>query len=136
MARPSWDETWMDIALVIAKRAACTRSRVGAVVVVDNKYTWLGYNGVPAGKTHCTDGGCPRGQMTFAEAPAFSAYDNCEALHAEQNAMLRAGDRADGGTLYVTREPCDWDRKNMKATGLARLVYLNNEGRMIEEILR
>lgn len=55
--RPTWDETWLGIARVVAARAACTRSQVGAILVVDNRHTWLGYNGVPAGEIHCTDGG-------------------------------------------------------------------------------
>lgn len=136
MNRPSWDETWLDVARVIARRAACTRSQVGAVIVVDNRYTWLGYNGVPAGEVHCTDGGCPRGQLTYSELPAGVSYDNCTSLHAEQNALLRAGDRAAGGTLYITREPCGWCWKNLRASQVYRVVWLDDQGKMTERDMR
>lgn len=133
-ARPSWDETWMGVAAVMAKRAACLRSKVGAVVVVDNKRTFVGYNGVPAGEQHCTDGGCPRAACSVHEQlPPGSPYDECPALHAEQNALLRAGDRANGGTLYVTREPCNWCWKNIRASGVSRVVWLDNTGHLLFE---
>lgn len=125
--RPSWDDTWLSVATVMAQRAACTRSQVGAVIVVDNRQTWPGYNGVASGKTHCTEGGCPRGKLSYEELPPGSAYDGCEGLHAEQNALLRAGDRCVGGTIYVTREPCSWCWKNIRAAGIARVVWTDGQ---------
>lgn len=115
----------MAVARIMAQRAACTRSKVGAVIVVDNQYTWPGYNGTAPGALHCTDGGCPRGQLSYDELPAGAAYDGCEGLHAEQNALLRAGDRAAGGTLYVTREPCSWCWKNIRASRISRVVWFD-----------
>lgn len=122
MDRPSWDNTWLEVAHAMAKRAACSRSQVGAVVVIDNKTIFPGYNGTASGEIHCTDGGCPRGLMSYEEIKAGSSYDNCNGLHAEMNALLRAGDRAVGATLYVTREPCGWCAKIVKSAGIARVV--------------
>lgn len=132
MTRPTWDETWLAVASVIADRAACLRSQVGAVVVVNNRYTWLGYNGAAPGEQHCTDGGCPRGQLTPEQCAPGTSYENCISLHAEQNALLRAGDRANGGTLYVTREPCNWCWKNIRAAGLSRVVWQSEDGSVID----
>lgn len=124
--RPSWDETWLEVAAVVAKRAACTRAQVGALVVIDNKRIFSGYNGAPPGQLHCTEGGCPRGKLSFDDCAPNSSYDNCVALHAEQNALLRAGDRAVGATLYLTREPCPWCWKNIQAAQIARVVWIEN----------
>jgi dCMP deaminase len=79
------------------------------VLVKDNRIVSTGYNGSTPGKQHCIDGGCPRGQLTYEQAPAFADYNlhPCVAVHAEANAIIRAGHAASkGGTLYVTCEPC------------------------------
>lgn len=78
------------------------------MVVKDNRVIGQGYNGVPSGKTHCIDGGCPRGLMG-PEVPPGSDYNlyPCKALHAEHNAILQAGmESCRGATIYVTEEPC------------------------------
>ena len=121
--RPTWDEHWMAHADVAAGRAACTRAQVGAVVVHDNWMVSEGYNGAPAGERECTDGGCPRGLLSRDECPPDSSYDNCVSIHAEVNALLRAGTNARGGVLYVTRKPCPWCSKVVKAAGIVRVVY-------------
>ena len=35
MERASWDEYFMDIAVVVARRSTCPRKHVGAVIVRD-----------------------------------------------------------------------------------------------------
>lgn len=62
-ARPDWDEYFLDIAAAVARRADCTRRRVGAVIVRDHRVVSCGYNGAPAGRPGClSDGACPRGR--------------------------------------------------------------------------
>lgn len=109
MTRPSWDQTFSDIAKVWSQRSTCSRRKVGAVVVKDNKVIGQGYNGVASGKSHCDQGGCPRGRLGYGEVPAGSDYNQfpCYAIHAEHNAILNAGlGSCDGAVLYVTAEPC------------------------------
>lgn len=109
MTRPSWDQTFGDIARVWSQRSTCSRRKVGAVVVKDNKVIGQGYNGVASGKMHCEDGGCPRGNMSVSDVPAGSDYNlwPCYAIHAEHNAILDAGlSDCKGATIYVTDEPC------------------------------
>jgi dCMP deaminase len=126
--RPSWDQTWLGVVNVVKLRAACTRRQVAAIIVVANRHiVGLGYNGVPSGETHCTDGGCPRGLLTAEDCAPLSAYDNCKALHAEMNAATRAGDRARGATMYITCEPCDWCQKICRSAGIARIVWPDGE---------
>jgi len=51
--RPSWDEYFLEVARLVAKRATCLRRRVGAVLVRDKKILATGYNGAPSGLKHC-----------------------------------------------------------------------------------
>lgn len=121
--RPDWDEYFLGIADAVSKRAACTRSQVGAVLVKDKRIIASGYNGAIAGAIECTEGGCPRGRMSIEEMPRGSDYSNCIAIHAEVNALAYARTEARGATLYVTRAPCDWCSKVIDAFGIDRVVY-------------
>jgi len=112
----------MNIAVAVSERAACTRSRVGAVLVKDDRIYSTGYNGAPAGEVHCIDGGCPRGLLSYDELPPGSDYSSCIALHAEVNCLAYARDEARGGTMYITRAPCDWCSKVLDAFGIVRVV--------------
>ena len=47
--RPGWDEYFMEIAQVVAKRSNCSRRQVAAVIVKDNPLLATGYNGTPRG---------------------------------------------------------------------------------------
>ena len=61
MDRPGWDEYFIEMAKLTQKRSTCMRRQVGAVIVKDNRVMATGYNGAPAGITHCEDrGGCLR----------------------------------------------------------------------------
>ena len=61
--RPSWDEYFMDITCLVAKRATCLRRAVGAVIVKDRRVLATGYNGAPSNVRHCAEVGCMREQM-------------------------------------------------------------------------
>jgi len=51
--RPSWEEYFMDITHLVAKRSTCVRRHVGALLVKDKKILATGYNGAPARLEHC-----------------------------------------------------------------------------------
>lgn len=128
-ARPSFDEWALDLARTVAKRADCTRRRVGAVIMTpDHTILSTGYNGAPSGQPGClTAGACPRGQMTNEQIEPGSSYDtgagSCIAVHAEQNAIIRADwSRLQGATIYCTEEPCDGCLRLIKGTPIARIV--------------
>lgn len=56
-SRRTWDDTWLDVAAVVARRSLCVRDQVGAVVVDPrNRVVATGYNGPPDGFEH---GGLP-----------------------------------------------------------------------------
>ena len=50
--RPSWDEYFMEMAVLTAKRSTCLRRNVGAVIVKDRHIVATGYNGAPRGLEH------------------------------------------------------------------------------------
>mgnify|MGYP001816267593 FL=1 len=115
MERASWDEYFMDIAVVVARRSTCPRKHVGAVIVRDKTILSTGYNGSVRGLPHCDeighmmeDGHCVR------------------TIHAEVNAVIQAaknGSRIDGATIYVTASPCWNCFKTICNVGIKRIVF-------------
>lgn len=128
--RPGWDRYYLDIALAVAARGECTRNRVGAVIVGDQTILSTGYNGAPPGAVSCLAGGCPRGQHTLEEIPSGSGYaeTGCTVIHAEANAIIRAGrEQCTGATIYITSNPCPGCTSLIRASGLERAVWLGDD---------
>lgn len=126
--RPSWDTYYLGMARQASARADCTRRRVGAIIVLGDDIVATGYNGAPKGEPGCLSAGaCPRGQLTNLEVAPGSSYDTgkgaCIALHAEQNAIIRAGRLCRGATLYITDEPCDGCARLIRGAGITRVVF-------------
>jgi dCMP deaminase len=110
LPRPGWDDYFLGIAQVVASRGECLRSRVGAVIVRDNRILATGYNGVAAGEMSCLDGICPRQKNNVPSSAPYSGAGECIAIHAEDNAVtdaLRRGIDVESATIYVTKEPCE-----------------------------
>lgn len=130
MSRPTWDETFLDIAQIWADRSTCSRRKVGAVVVKDKQVIGQGYNGVARDKLHCDEGGCPRGKFTYDEVGPGTDYNAvpCFAIHAEHNAILQAGmERVAGATLYVTDDPCQQCLNLIEHAKIGRVVVLRRD---------
>jgi dCMP deaminase len=125
--RPSWDDFFLDLAVLWSTMSTCSRRQVGAVVVQDRKVIGNGFNGVASGKQHCVDGGCPRGQLTYEQVKPGSDYNQfpCYAIHAEHNAILQAGlERCVGATLYVTDLPCTQCTNLIEHAKIGRIVIM------------
>ena len=58
-SRPSWDDYFLEITKLVAKRSTCLRRAVGAILVKDKRIIATGYNGVPRGLRHCRADGDP-----------------------------------------------------------------------------
>jgi len=124
--RPSWDEYFMDITRQVATRSTCLRRHVGAVVVRDKRILCTGYNGPPRGLSHCDEVGCLREQLAI---PSGQRQEICRGLHAEQNAIIQAalhGVSVEGGTIYVTHQPCITCAKMIINSGIVRAVCANS----------
>lgn len=118
MARPTWDNYFMDMARMAATRSTCDRAQIGCVLVRDNRMLTSGYNGSVSGLDHCDDVG--------------HLMDNghcVRTLHAEQNAIGQAamhGIAIKGATAYVTHFPCTLCAKMLINVGVWRVVYLHD----------
>lgn len=130
--RPDWTEWGLLIARAVATRADCTRRQVGAVVLDQHhRVVATGYNGAPPGARGCLAGGCPRGLLNTADP--YSSYDTgpglCISNHAEANALLH-GDRSkyEGGTLYVTDQPCVGCARLIANSGIREIVWPGTRG--------
>lgn len=125
MNRPTWDEYFMEIAQVVAKRSTCLRRHVGAVIVKNKQILASGYNGTPMGLPHCEETGCMREQL---KVPSGKCHELCRGVHAEQNAITQAayhGVSVKGGTIYCTHQPCVICTKMLINAGISRVVYDN-----------
>lgn len=108
----------MELAEKWAERSTCPRKSVGAVIVGEGKRVLSqGYNGAPAGHSHCMDVGC-------REHPVSSGCTR--AVHAEMNALLHAyrhGIDLRGTTLYVTVSPCLACASLLVQQGVSHVIY-------------
>lgn len=120
MSRPSRDEIYLTIAKTMALRGTCARRQVGCVLVDGDGFILAtGYNGVAAGRPHCTEGfPCPG-----SDAPSGERLDACQALHAEQNAILRLPDPRRVHSAYCTASPCISCVKLLLGTSCRRIVF-------------
>jgi dCMP deaminase len=141
--RPTRDVWAMSLALATAKRATCLRRSVGCVLLNFRGHVLAtGYNGVAAGQPHCNElstfawaarQGDPGKKISFkneypraclgAQAPSGTNLDGCQAIHAEQNAMLQCRDIHAIDTCYVTTSPCMTCTKLLLNTSCRRIVF-------------
>ena len=87
LTRLSWDETFMNLALLVAQRTACRYHTVGAVFVdVNKRIVSLGYNGPSEGDYHCNEVGCAKVDGN----PQTKKLERCRGVHAEINGIINA----------------------------------------------
>lgn len=128
MERLSWDEYFMQITELIARRSTCLRRQVGALLVRDRQILASGYNGAPSGLPHCNEVGCIRDTQ---RVPTGERHELCRGLHAEQNAIIQAANHGVSlkrSTLYSTTHPCVICTKMIINAGIKRVVYLEGYG--------
>jgi len=120
--RPSWDEYFLEMSALVAKRSTCLRRSVGAVIVREKRILATGYNGAPTGLKHCVEIGCIRQKLKI---PSGERHELCRALHAEQNALIQAclhGISVKGAILYATNQPCVICAKMLINAGIKEIV--------------
>jgi dCMP deaminase len=138
--RPSWEEYFIEIAKVVSTRSTCLRRRYGAVIVKDNVIVSTGYNGAPRGSANCVDRGiCRRKELNV---PAGERYELCEAVHAEQNAIINGSpERMKDGSIYIAGfeedssaaegKPCLLCKRMIRNAQIRQVVYLSKGGNIV-----
>jgi dCMP deaminase len=122
--RPDWRTYFLDLAEAASARAECTRRKVGAVLVKDNRVRGVGYNGALPGYPSCLEGACPR--ATAANVVPGQDYSNCIADHAERNLLRNSRpEDAEGGVVYVNTKPCQYCKTLLGAAGVDTVVWPN-----------
>ena len=116
----SWDEYFMGVAQLAARRSKDPNTQVGACIVSeDNKILSMGYNGFPRG---CSDDEFPWGKEHQDDDPYNAKY--FYSTHSELNAILNyRGGSLEGAKLYVTLFPCNECAKAIIQCGIRTVVY-------------
>jgi len=126
--RPSWDEYFMKVAMLVSERSTCVRQRVGAVIVKDKRIITTGYNGASKGLKDCLELGCLRDELKI---PSGKDKHICRSVHAEQNALIQAafhGISTNGGILYCTHDVCPNCARIIINAGIKKVVvYVKRE---------
>jgi dCMP deaminase len=135
--RPSWDEYFVEIAKVVSSRSTCLRRRYGAVIVKDKVIVSTGYNGAPRGSINCIDTDkCKREELNI---PSGERYELCEAVHAEQNAIVNGSpERMKDATIYIAgfeednscanSKPCLLCRRMIQNAMIKEIVFIEKDG--------
>ena len=118
----SWDEYFMGIAMLAARRSKDPNTQVGACIVSkDNIIISTGYNGMPKG---CSDDEFPWDRKGENEAATKYPY----VVHAELNAILNASGRdLRGSRIYVALFPCNECAKAIIQSGIKEVMYLSDK---------
>ncbi len=117
----SWDEYFMGIAVLSAKRSKDPSTQVGACIVnKDKRILSMGYNGMPR---CCSDDEFPWDKN---DNPLDSKY--LYVCHAELNAILNC-DRGNvrDCIVYTTLFPCNECAKAIIQSGIAEVVYMEDK---------
>lgn len=112
-----FQQVYMQMAVAVASLSYCTKRQVGAIIVQGRNIAGYGFNGSVSGTPNvCEDDG---GQG--------------KDVHAETNAVLKAGHACKGADMFVTVYPCEPCARLMAQAGIHRVFYLedhNNVGQV------
>lgn len=117
------DLTWLGICFEISELSTCVRRGTGAVLLDQyGRVLSTSHNGVAAGDKHCTQ----ESPCAGARAASGTQLGACEAIHAEENALLHCPDVQKIHTIYCTTSPCvDRCLRKLKNTSAVRVVFAN-----------
>lgn len=110
-----FDDTYMQMAQLIALHSKAVRAKVGAILLTPHNVILAGYNGTPSGLSNDCENEV---DGTLVTKP--------DVIHAELNAILKAakeGVSVVGSTVYVTLAPCVQCSAMLAQSGVKRVVF-------------
>lgn len=112
----TWDEYFMGLAHLSAKRSKDPSTQVGAVIVSrEHRVVGIGYNGFP--------NGCSDDEFPWDREGEFGCTKYPYVVHAELNAILNSSRDLSGCSIYVSLFPCNECAKAIIQSGISRIVY-------------
>lgn len=99
---------YMKVAIELSYMSRCKRKKVGALLVKDKNIISYGFNGTPSG---------------FCNDCEINGVTKNEVIHAETNAILKAGIQSIDSILYVTLSPCIECCKLLKQAGIKKVYF-------------
>ena len=115
----SWQEYFMGIAFLSAKRSKDPVTQVGACIVIDDKIIGIGYNGFPRGNND--------DNMPWGKEGEYLETKYPYVVHAELNAILNSNKSVKDATIYVTHFPCNECSKAIIQSGISKVVYFSDK---------
>jgi len=117
----SWDEYFMGVVLLSARRSKDPGTQVGACIVNNkNKIVGAGYNGLPAG--------CDDDEFPWSKTGDFLQTKYPYVCHAELNAILNnIGMDLHGCRIYTALFPCNECSKAIIQAGIIEVIYLSDK---------
>lgn len=117
----SWDEYFMGVALLSAKRSKDPGTQVGACIVnPKNKIVGAGYNGLPTG--------CDDDEFPWDKTGDFLRTKYPYVCHAELNAILNnIGMDLQSCRIYTALFPCNECSKAIIQAGITEVIYLSDK---------
>ena len=115
----NWDEYFMGVAMLAARRSKDPSTQVGACIVSqDNIIISTGYNGMPKG--------CSDDEFPWNREGEETKYPYV--VHAELNAILNSNGRdLRGSRIYVALFPCNECAKAIIQSGIREVIYLSDK---------
>ena len=127
----TWDEYFMGVSLLSAKRSKDPNTQVGACIVSeDNRILSMGYNGAPRGLDDDL--------MHWNREGSFLDTKYAYVCHSELNAILNyRGNRKEfeNAKIYVDLFPCNECAKEIIQSGIKEVIYLSDKYAHTNEII-
>lgn len=121
----TWDEYFMGVAELSAKRSKDPNTQVGACIVnLDKRIIGTGYNGMPMGIDNV---------FSWEREGPKTKYKYV--VHAELNAILNNTQNLKGCSIYTTLFPCSECAKAIVQAGIVGVYYLSDKYKGTEDNL-